>query len=322
MAIEEYELLKEFIFNRPSGSTEELRALSLVREQIFNLGKQAEILPFDMVDYEVIEANLRSDNKEYTVEGIKGSGSVNGITSQLYFMENSSDQDNFKLKGKIVLIEGSLDYEKYVKLINCKAVAFITYDETITELDNKYLKYGTIPGVKMKKDLARELIKDNPTFITLSLEQRSTFRQGRTLISEIRGFKFPSEIITISTSLDSSKNSIGAYDSGSGIVNSLKLYEYFTINPPKRTIRFLWLGSEKINDMGSRHYLDSLEDEEISRIIFNLSCDKCGLALGKTTINVYAEHALANYISYESKISSYPIHVTSKHNNSSAISFA
>ena len=223
MAIEEYELLKEFIFNRPSGSTEELRALSLVREQIFNLGKQAEILPFDMVDYEVIEANLRSDNKEYTVEGIKGSGSVNGITSQLYFMENSSDQDNFKLKGKIVLIEGSLDYEKYVKLINCKAVAFITYDETITELDNKYLKYCTIPGVKMKKDLARELIKDNPTFITLSLEQRSTFRQGRTLISEIRGFKFPSEIITISTSLDSSKNSIGAYDSGSGIVNSLKL---------------------------------------------------------------------------------------------------
>ena len=322
MAINIYNIIEQLAFNRPSASNEELKAASIIRNCIYEMGKSCEIVNYDIIDYEVVNTTLKSMDKEYDVVGIKGSGNANQISAPLYFMENSSDQDNFKLRGKIVLIEGSLDIEKYQKLLNCKAAAFITYDETITELDQKYISIGTIPGVKIKKDDARILIKDNPLFLTLDLEQRSTYRTGRNVISEIRGTTFPNEIMCITSSLDSYPNSIGAYDSGTGCAMLLKIFEHFTQNPPKRTIRFLWFGSEKNNNTGSKTYLENLEDVDLEKIIFSLTIDKCGLALGKTTINVYTEHALANYIAYESKIASYPIHVTSKHPYSSAIYFA
>ena len=322
MAIDMYEILSQLAFNRPSGSTEELKAAAIIRNQILNEGKNCDISSYDIVDYEVVAASLTSDMREYKVEGIKGSGNANQISAPLYFMENSSDQDSFKLRGKIVLIEGSLDYEKYLKLINCKAIAFITYDQTINELDSKFIKYGTIPGVKISKEDARQLIKDNPLFLTLNLDQRSTFKTGRNVIYELRGTTFPNEVIVLTSSLDSYPNSLGAYDSGTGCVMLLKFFSYFIQNPPKRTIRFIWFGSEKNNDTGSKNYLEELDQEEIDKIIFCLTIDKCGLALGKTTINVYAEHALANYISYESKIASYPIHVTSKHPLSAAVFFS
>ena len=237
-------------------------------------------------------------------------------------MENSSDQDSFKVKGKIVLIEGSLDIEKYTKLIKCGAAGFLTYDASAVELDERFLKIGKIPGMIIDKDVARQLIKDNPLYLTMNMEQKSIFKPSFYLISEIRGTTSPTEVVLLSSTLDTDSDSIGAYDCGSGCVVLLKLFEYFVENPPRRTIRFIWYGSEKCGLRGTKYYLEEHDKEDIDKIIFNMNVDKCGLAIGKTTVNVYAERALTNYICYESKIYSFPVHVTSKTPLSNAVYFA
>lgn len=322
MELNMYEFLQKIAFPRESQSENEIIAGSYIRDYINDLERSADFVKFDVTSFAVDNVRLFSNQQEYPVIGIKGSGTATDLTASLYFMENSSDQDSFKLKGKIVLIEGSLDVEKYTKLIKCGAAGFLTYDKSAVELDERFLKIGKIPGMIIDKENARQLIKDNPLYLTMSMEQKSIFKPSYYLVSEIRGTKYPTEIILLSSTLDTEPDSIGAHDCGSGCVMLLKLYEYFVNNPPKRTVRFIWFGSEKCGLRGTKNYLEEHEQVELDRIMFNFNIDKCGLSIGKTTINVYAEKALANYISYESKIFCFPIHVTSKTPLSNAIYFA
>ena len=71
MALDIYNLLNKISFTRVSGSEEELKCATLLKEQIENLGVNAQIIPFEVQDYNVTKACLKNEDKTYEVSGIK-----------------------------------------------------------------------------------------------------------------------------------------------------------------------------------------------------------------------------------------------------------
>ena len=166
------QILEDTAYVHMGGREEELKCATLLKEQIENLGVNAQIIPFEVQDYNVTKAVLKSNDKTYEVSGIKGSGSQT-ITAPFYYMETTTDIDKYEIDGKIVLINGVVNVPIYKKLLKYNAKAFISYSGDITDtidnsdLENKELRdvlrnKGIIPAVHMRTSTAIELVRDNP----------------------------------------------------------------------------------------------------------------------------------------------------------------
>ena len=159
----------------------------------------------------------------------------------------------------------------------------------------------------MRTNTAIELVRDNPKEVTLELSQEEFTLTSHDVISEIKGNIYPDEVITVTAHFDSVEFSKGAYDNGAGSVLIMKLYEYFMTNTPKRTLRFIWCGSEERGLLGSKAYVNSLTEEELQKIIFNINVDVAGTVLGTEYASIMAENALVDYVDYISNEISFPI---------------
>ena len=87
----------------------------------------------------------------------------------------------------------------------------------------------------------------------------------------------------------------------------MKLYEYFVNNTPKRTLKFIWCGSEERGLLGSKAYVNAQTEEELQKIIFNINVDVAGTILGTEYASIMAEQALVDYVDYISNEISFPI---------------
>ncbi len=327
-----YNFLDNLSFTRMGGTTEELKAANIIKEQIESFGGKAILFPFQITSFKVNNASLSSNNNNYYVSGVKGSGNIDE-TLPFYYMETILDTDMYDIEGKIVLINGIMNKKIYQKLLKYHAKAFISYSGDITnndtnsDLENKELrevlrKKGVIPGVHLKVNDAINLVKENPKELHITLNQEELVLTSHNVISEIKGTTYPDEIITITAHYDSVEFSKGAYDNGAGSVLILKLYEYFMHNLPKRTLRFIWCGSEELGLLGSKAYVNSLIKEELDKIIFNINVDVAGTVLGSEYAVVTAEEALSHYIEYLSKEIAYPILINQDIYSSDSIPFA
>ena len=317
MSLDIYNLLEKISFTRVSGSIEELKCANFLKETVENLGGQAKIWPFEVSGYKINKASLSANGKNYEVSGVKGSKSAK-ITAPFYYMETNLDTDKYEIKGKIVLINGVINVPTYKKLLKYGAVGYISYSGDIidtidnSDLENKELRdvlrnKGIIPAVHMRTKTAIELVLDNPKEITLEIEQEEFKLTSHNVISEIKGTNYLDEVITVTAHYDSVEFSKGAYDNGAGSVLIMKLYEFFTKNPPKRTLRFIWCGSEERGLLGSKAYVNSLSEEELSKIIFNINVDVAGTVLGTEYASIMADNALVDYVDYISNEIAYPI---------------
>lgn len=332
MSLDIYNLLEKISFTRVSGSTEEFKCANMLKETVESFSGNASIWPFEVSGYKINSAKLFANGKKYEVSGIKGSGNAS-VTAPLYYMETALDTDKYELKGKIVLINGVVNVPIYKKLLKYGAVGFISYSGDITDtpedsdLENKELRdvlrnKGIIPGVHMRTTTAIELLKDNPKEITLELSQDEFKLTSHNVISEIKGYMYPDEVICITAHFDSVEFSKGAYDNGAGSVLIMKLYEFFIKNAPKRTLRFIWCGSEERGLLGSKAYVASLSEEDLQKIIFNINVDVAGTIIGTEYANIMAENALVDYVEYVSNEISFPIVVRQDIYSSDSIPFS
>ena len=332
MALDIYNLLEKISFTRVSGSPEEKTCANILKEVVESYNQKAEIWPFEVSGYKITKASLSSNSKSYEVSGIKGCKCAK-ITAPFYYMETLLDTDKYEIEGKIVLINGLINVPTYKKLLKYKAAGFISYSGDITDtplnsdLENKELRdvlrnKGIIPGVHVRTTTAIELVKDNPKELTLELEQEEYTLTSHNVISEIKGNIYPEEVITITAHYDSVEFSKGAYDNGAGSVLIMKLFEYFTQNQPKRTLRFIWCGSEERGLLGSKAYVKSLTEEELEKIIFNINVDVAGTVLGTEFASIMAENALVEYVNYVSNEIAFPIMVKQDIYSSDSIPFS
>ncbi len=304
-----FDLLNRIGFERVSATSEELKCANILKAEIESVNGMAELEEFEVDAYNIKAAKfevLEPEYKEYFVTGYGGSGSTpeEGLEAEFYYVTSDSIVDIENAKGKICLVNpGSI--RQYKKFIAAGAVGFITFngdlkdskedsDIAYPELRRQYRTNGIIPGVNMLVQDAEELVLSEPTKVRLTLVQEDYTKMSHNVVSEIKGTDKPEEIITLTAHYDSVKYSTGVYDNGAGSVINMEAYRYFMENKPKRTLKFIWCGSEERGLLGSKAWVLKHE-EELKNIKLSINCDVAGPVLGTDRVIVTGNDEIVAY---------------------------
>lgn len=320
-----FELLTKIGYTRIGGSIEELKTAEILKEEIESLGATASIVPFEVNAYNIKEVSLQATNidgdvKSFNVTAYGSCGEDIDLDAPFYYFEGLDEVSKKLMKGKVVLVNGFVGYETYKELVNQGVKGLISFngdsrdsdelcDIDQRELRNQLAELGVIPAVNMHVKSAIELVKFNPISVHMIIKQQQFKGESRNVVAEIKGTKYPDEVIVFTAHYDSVLFSKGVYDNGAGSVIHMELFRYFMNHKPDRTLRFIWCGSEERGLLGSKSYAYGLPEEEMKKIVLCINTDVAGPVLGRDSVCVIGElsavhmiEALAREIGFSVKV--------------------
>ncbi len=333
-----FDLLEKISFERIAGTEKELECAKILEEECKKVGIEATIEEFEIDAPEIFVEKLKvtkSVEMEFNCIGIGKTGNTSdeGITAPLCYVENGMDANLLDVKGKIALLTGG-GPDVIDKLEKAGAVAYIQVhgslfedEEMISEIRRRNLRKKVdenynFPGIVIHIVDAQKLLRLNPEEVNIVLKQDSNKKAtSHNVVATIPGTEKPEEIITFTAHYDSVIYSSGAWDNGTGSITIMELMHYFNANKPKRTLKFIWCGSEEIGLVGSREYCEKHQDE-LKNYLFNINVDMTGVLLGYEIAVCSCEDAVAKYIDYLGKIEGFAIKTSIDMYSSDSSSFA
>ena len=331
----EFDLLNKIGFIRTAGSGEELKAAEIIKAEVESIGLEARIEPFNIWDAVVEKAELEviePYNKKYTVTCYKGCADCENLEADFLYVENAGDVSLKEAKGKIVLLNGYLRLPVYKKLLKAGVAGFITYSGTLLEteedsdlftrvLREKLRAHGSLPGVNLRATDAFDIVKSGAKRVRMTTKNHAVTLESRNVITEIKGTKYPDEIVVFGSHMDSVPFSTGVYDNGAGSVIHMETLRYFKENPPARTVRFCWYGSEEIGLEGSQAYVRDHKDD-LDKVVYMVNTDVGGCVLGSETAIVLGSKEMTDYVDGFMKQAGYDVDVKQDIYSSDCIPFA
>lgn len=333
----EFELLKKIGFVRTSGSEEELKAANILLEEISSIGCEGHLESFKAPSSVIKKATLKvvePFEKEYEIAPYNCSigTSEGGITADFVYIEDGLDVNLVDLKGKFVLINTRPNSKLYKKLMDAGIAGYITMsgtamdeedktDISIARIREKNTQHGRIPTINMRMKDCFHMIKNKASKIHVELIMEDVELTSQNVVVTLEGTKYPEEIISFGAHYDSVPYSTGVYDNGAGSVIIMELLRHFKENPPMRTVKFMWYGSEEVGLLGSKAYLKDHE-EELKKHLLMINVDVAGSILGKEMALVTAEQSLVDYIDQMAKIKGFPLKVEQDIYSSDSTAFA
>lgn len=297
-------IFRQTAYIRMGGTPEELRCAEYLKEQCAELGLEARIESFPVQMSTIQEATLTVDGKAITCKGYSCAGSAE-VEAPLYYLSSTDPYSLSLCKGKIVMIDGYLGYWMYRDILENGAVGFITYDGNANyrdrDIDQRELRAQVaegvekIPGVNINAKDAIALVNGDAKTAKIVLKQEQYEGQSHNVILEMPGQV--EETIVFTAHYDSTSLSQGAYDNMSGSVGLLGIAEYFTKNPHKYGLRFVWCGSEERGLLGAKAYCRDHE-EELKNVVLNINLDMIGCIMGKLIACCTSEDKLVSYLDY------------------------
>ena len=289
---------------RTGGSPEELRAAEYIREICASFGSEATLEEFDVQMADMKTDVLTVDGVEIPCKGYLNAGS-HEVEAPLYYLSGNDKYALEGCRGRIVLFDGYMGYWRYRDLLEHGAVGVITYDGNVNyadrDIDRRELRamvcegVEKIPCVNVNAKDAVALIKGDAKTAKLVLAQDEYVGKSRNVVLELPGDV--EETVIFTAHYDSTSLSQGAYDNMSGSVGLLALAEYFTTHAHKRTLRFVWCGSEERGLLGSKAYCAAHEDA-LPKISLCINLDMIGCTMGHLIACCTSEDALVSYIRY------------------------
>lgn len=311
-----YDTLKELNFVRLSTTDGETKAAQIICDKIKEMGIDAQIETFKVPTYNIKKVSLQalepfSKTYEVTGYGYSGNDAKDTIEAELAYIEGFDELSLMNVKGKIVLISSNISSDQFELLIKAGAVAFIgisgffldkkgSYDVEERMLRERQLKKGVIPGVCIHINDALSLVENNVTKVRLTLEQEQFEADSRNVVAEVKGTMYPDEVVVFTSHFDSVVFSHGMFDNGSGTVNNLELLRHYVKNPPKRTVKFVFTGSEERGLFGSKAYVRDHESE-LQNIKLCVNVDMTGVVLGRDYARVTGEETIVHSIDFFAK---------------------
>lgn len=331
----EFELLKKIGFVRTAGSEEELKAANILRSEVESMGVKAEIEEFDITDAEIETAELEvlePYNKKYTVTAYKCCKNAEDLMADFVYAENGDDVSLADVKGKIVLVNGYMRLPLYRKLINAGAAGFVTMSGTLLETEENsdlftrqiratLASFGLLPAVNMRITDGFEMVAKKASKVRMTVKNKPVTLKSHNVIAEIKGTKYPEQVVSFGAHYDSVPFSTGVYDNGAGSVINMEIMRYFVENPPKRTVKFMWYGSEEIGLEGSKAYT-RMHKDELDKHIFMINVDVGGSVLGFENCHVTASKELTAFTDFFFKTKGHPVTVEQGIYSSDSIPFA
>lgn len=311
-----YSLLEKLNFVRLSTFEGETKGAGILADEIRALGGEPVIETFKAPRYEIKNVKfevLEPFCKEYEVTGFgfSGNDAADGIEADFIYLEALEPMDLEMARGKIALITCGLRPDALKKMIDAGILGFIvpngTFRETKDTLDLEermlrpiHTENGRLPGVCMRMRDALDMVAAKPRRVRLTLSQDEGEADSRNVITEIRGTEKPDEVVVFTAHYDSVRFSHGMFDNASGSATILELYRHFLNHPPKRTLRFIWCGSEERGLLGSKAYVNTHEDE-LEKIRLCVNVDMTGPLFGRDEVRVIGEEAVCHAISFLQK---------------------
>ena len=333
----EMELLEKIGFTRIAGSPEEEKAAQILKEECDKLGVPAIIQPFEIEQGIVEEATLEilePFQQEIPVTGYQCAQNTpeEGLEAPFLYVENADDVSLSDARGKIVLVNGYMRVPLFRKLMKAGVAGIVTMEGQLrdkreeTDLSTRKLRrtlraFGNVPMVHTRVLDAIDMVRKGACKARLVLKGRTEEWTSHNVIATVLGTEKPEEIVSFGAHYDSVDFSKGVYDNGAGSVINMEVLRYFAENPPKRTLKFVWYGSEEIGLEGSWAYVKAHREElEAHKLMINV--DVGGPVLGVDRITATAEKELASYLEYFVKIHGFTAEVKQGIYSSDSIPFA
>lgn len=333
-----FELLQKIGFIRCSGTDEELKAAHILLDELKSIGVEGTLEAFKVHNYTIKKATLEvlePYQKTYEVTGLGLSGNTpsEGLVTEFKYVQQATDVDLLDVKGKVVLLNTHLSLETYERLIKAEVAGVITYSGTIIDdpeltdlqlraIRAKHLELGQIPGVTLRAIDAFDMVKNKATKVRMVLEQDDYEVDSHNVYATIPGTDYPEQEIAFMGHYDSVPFSTGVYDNGAGSVILMELVRHYLAHPPKRTLRFMWFGSEEKGLLGSKAYVANSNEETLKAIKLGINVDVAGPIMGEDRAIVTADNSLCHYIDYLAKEVGFAISVKQDTYSSDSIPFA
>lgn len=333
----EMELLQKLSFTRTAGSPEELQAAEILKAECEAMGVPAILQDFEIEDAEIETATLEilePYRQSYPVTGYKCAQNTfaDGLTAEFLYVEDGDEISLSDAKGKIVLVNGFMRVPLFRKLMKAGAAAIVTMegelrdDRANTDLATRKLRrtlraFGSVPMVHTRVLDAFDMVKRGASKAHILLRGATVERTSHNVVATVLGTERPNEIVSFGAHYDSVDFSKGVYDNGAGSVINMEILRYFVENPPLRTVKFIWYGSEEIGLEGSWAYVKS-HQEELADHLLMVNVDVGGPVLGKDKVTVTGEEALVHFAQYMAKICALPATVRQGIYSSDSIPFA
>ena len=299
-----FELLNKLSFERVSCTAEETRTAEALLAEIdsFTWARsdiQREIEVFKASTGTVTAARLivtEPYEKEYPVTAYLRSDSTpdDGLELELVYVENA-------------LPANLLGFEAYGRIQKAKPAAIIGFTGNILDKDDETdhgickiretytAEFGDNILVNLKAKDALEIVSKCAKKVKLFVSSTATESESRNVCVTLRGTDLADEIVSFGAHYDSVLFSTGAYDNMSGSVIIMELLRYFAANPPRRTLKFNWFGSEEQGLLGSKAYVAAHEAElEKHRLMVNV--DMAGPVLGSEHIFIMGDAPMKSYV--------------------------
>ena len=307
-----FALLKELAYERVSCSAAEKAAAQRILEEAGKAGVEAHLEEFTVKTGRVDAAKLvvtAPYTKEYEVTGYERAASTpeGGLDAEFYYAEGVQDVHLNHVKGKVALINGRLGRKDYEKLMKAGVAGILTFSgSTIdrlseTDCDIRKLRetltepFGSTVALNMRAADAAEMVRRGAKQLHIELKGECTEGVSQNVCAVIEGTEKPEEIISLGAHYDSVYFSTGVYDNMSGSVILVELLKYFAKNPPKRTLKFNWYGSEEQGLLGSKAWVAAHEAElEQHRLMVNV--DVAAATLGRNIAPVLATPETVGYV--------------------------
>ncbi len=299
-------LVKKLSFPRWGGTEAEARAAKILLEELEKAGGEGEVMEFPIPAFELQKCAVTVTEpflKALPCAPYGLSGEIDADLRLLYAGEGSEAELEGApdLSDCAVLVNGFED-EVYGRLCERHAAAFLTVSgvwytperqDLIPEtLRPGALEHGHVPGLKLRARDATELVRNGAKTLRVTLCQRPVEHVSRNVMATVPGTDLPGESIVICAHYDSECVGEGALDNASGTANVMALYRHFVKNPARRTLRFIWFGSEEQGLLGSREYVRRYKERGGTDIRFCVNYDMCGTVLGCNEIDVVGAEGL------------------------------
>lgn len=313
MSYKSFELLKELYFVRTGGSLEELKAANIIKAECEKLGVEAELESFKVDGCNIKKAYLKFIEPEFEIEcagvGMSSSTSEEGIVADFAYITSQSDAEIQDVEGKICMVHTKLVNTKlYKTLVDKKASALIlctgsVYDENENvDLDpymyrERHYKNGKIPAVCIRMKDAEKVLRAKPSKVHMIMIEDELQNDSHNVVATIPGTSKKEEVIVFTAHYDSVSYSKGAYDNATGSTGIMQILSYFKEHAPKRTLKFVWCGSEEMGLLGSKAYCEA-HKEDLKDYKLCINIDMIGVTIGYDIACCTANNSLVNYIKY------------------------
>lgn len=323
-----FNLLKQISFPRLGGTPEEKKAAGLLKGYLRSIGLAPKEETFKIQTYRDIRASLEvlsPYRRKYQAAVIGNSGSTpdKGITTGLVHITSSEPGHLKSARNKIVLTYNAVTKSIHQKLHQYQAKAIVRVQNPAPALmqlkqNELFIKaYGRIPSVMLDYEDGLELVHKSAQTVRLILKQKEFYATSRNIIAAIPGTELPNEKIIICGHYDSVNKCPGSVDNGGGSVSIAEFARHFARNPARRTLIFIWFGSEELGLRGSwayakRHAQElksprppiSLNSQQVKLII---NFDVAGTVFGNNGAVICGHESMANFVDSLAKEKGLPV---------------